>query len=316
MNYLRGHEFAEVLEREPQARIYRLGKLAHLFHLTETETRSLVPNTRWPLPVLVPGQGAAILDNQLVLGKVVRTTPVSLDDEIKAALGWETRHRRASDNSFLAKWSGEISVAVVSHVTGNPFLEIWNHLSEWRLKGSLAPLGVCFLKPPYPGLPWMPQIEFECIAPSEVREVDLMERTMADPLSLDSSGLCALRSTWWHYEMRKILGAAPFRAPFDGFFIGSGSVPNLCHPTTIALLRCLAAVRWHQLKRTRLPADIGKAEDQLKLVADNLEYGGLQTMLDELWAIAKKYNFIDFKEPPPLSAADYIPIAKSGASLN
>lgn len=311
VDYLKTHDIAEALDREPPSRVERLGQLAHMFHLTETEIAELVPNIRWPLPMLVPNEGAVILDNQFVFGQITRIAPESLNDRITNALGWGYHSDTAVDSSFLSLWRGNASIASPSLLSGAPFPEFWSNASERHLQRVLAPVGVCFLRPPYPGLPCLPQNEFQCITPSEISELDLIEQTMCDPLSLDLSGFCALRSTWWHYDMRHILAAAPFNPPFESFFIGNDSVPNRRHPITVALLRCLAAVRWHQLKESRRPADIGKAVDQLNLVAKNLHRPGVQAMLDGLWALVKQGDFLEFEEPPPLSADDFIPVSES-----
>ena len=50
-NYLSTHDIEEILNCEPAERVSRLGKLAHIFHLTEKEIVDLVPGTRWPLPM-------------------------------------------------------------------------------------------------------------------------------------------------------------------------------------------------------------------------------------------------------------------------
>lgn len=312
VTYLGKHEFAVALNHEPETRIYRLATLAYIFRLTGTEIVELVSDARWPLPVLIPNHGVVLQDKQLALGQIVRATPNYLDDEIKRALGWVPSYERRGDNRILSKWTGDVSVALLRHVSDHGVAELWNELSKWHLTTVLAPVGVRFLVPPYPGLRPLSQNEFQCIAPAEIREVDLMEQTMLDPLSLDASAWCCLRRTWWHYEMKSIVEAAPFNPPFERLFIGTDDVLNLRHPTTVALLRCMAAVRWHQLNKTRPPADIGKAEDQLKSITEHLGYGNLQYRLDRLWLLAKECKFLDLNEPPaPLSAHDYIQISAS-----
>jgi hypothetical protein len=311
VEYLKTHDIAEALDREPRSRVDRLGQLAYMFHLEGTELAELVPNVRWPLPMLVPNEGAVVLDNQLVFGQITRVAPESLNRRIADALGWGYRFERGTDNSFLSQWRGHVSIGSPRLLSDALFPDLWCNVSEWHLQRVLAPVGVSFLRPPYPGLPCLPQNEFQCITPSEIRELDLMEQTMCDPLSLELSSFCVLRRTWWHYDMRDILAAAPFNPPFESVFIGNDSVPNRLHPTAVALLRCLAAVRWHQMRKTRPPADIGKAVDQLNLVAANLRRSTAQSMLDRLWALVKDYKFLDFKEPPPLTADDFIPVSDS-----
>lgn len=310
VNYLRNHDIAEALDHEPITRIYRLSKLAHIFNLTEKEIVDLVPNAHWPVLVLSPDQGAVILDNQLELGEIVRIVPEYLNEGIRVALGWENYNRATSQENVLTKWSGEVSIASITYISGNPLVEFWTSLSQSHLNKMFAPIGIRFLKPPYPGLPPLPQYEFKIIAPSEVREGDLFERMMLDPLSLEINDLCALRCIWRHYPTRHLMEAAPFHPPFEKFFIGLNGVLNLHHPMTIALLRCAAAVRWHQLKKTRSPADIGKTGDQLRLIAENSGDRNLQPRLDELWGMMKQSEFLDLENPPPaLNDSDYIPVS-------
>lgn len=312
VDHLRKHDIIEALDREPSLRLELLGKLTTVFHLTDVEISELVPYASWPLPMLVATEGALVLDNQLVFGQITRTAPDMIKDEVGKAL-YGKDGQEAVD--FLKLWRGSASIAVTNRsFRASLGVEFWVELSERILKSLLAPAGVRFLWPPYPGLPCLPQNEFQCIRPSDIPESDLMERTMLDPLSLDLPDLCALRHRS-PYRIRDILAAAPFSSPFECFFIGEGSVPNRRHPTTVALLRCFAAVRWHQLKRSRQPVEIGRALDQFELVASRLHSRRIEASLDSLWAVVKQGRFLDFEPPPPLSDRDIIPVSESSRHM-
>lgn len=314
VNYLKKDGIAEVLNHEPTTRIDSLSKLAAIYNLSDMEIIDLVPQTHWPLPVLSSNQGAVILDNQLELGEIVRIVPESLNDFIRDSLNWGWNYGPSStvQDAILNNWSGEISIAHLSSISGKPFIEFWLNFIRFQLSKKLAPTGIRFLKPFCPGLPPLPQCEFKIIAPSKICEMDLIERTILDPVSLDPNDLCALQNLWWDYDTTSLMATAPFHPPFDKFFIGSNKVPNLNHPTTIALIRCVAAVRWHKLKKTRTPADIGRCEDQIRRIAKNLSYSDLQPMLDQLWVIIQQSEFLDLKTtPPPLQDSDYIPASET-----
>lgn len=62
------------------------------------------------------------------------------------------------------------------------------------------------------------------------------------------------------------------------------------------------------MKETRPPADIGKAVDQLKLIAGQLNRYKVQKLFGRFWALVRQCEFLDFKEPPSLSRADFIPV--------
>jgi len=313
VDYLKTHDISEAFEHEPLSRVELLGKAVHMFHLQETEVMELVPKIRWPFPMLVPNEGVVMLDNQLILGQITTTVPELMINDIRNALGWNYSMRSSEDRrKFLKLWRGDASIALLSSASMSaPYPELWCTLTKWHLEETLVPTGVRFLRPPYPGLPCLAQNEFECIEPIEIRESDLVEQTMCDPLSLDLGGFCALRRIWISHNIRPILAAAPFNSPFEDFFIGDGSVPNRRHPTTLVLLRCLAAARWHQLKKSRRPAEIGKAFDQLERVGSNLHSPRVQAMLNELWALAKEFDFLEFEQPPPLTERDFIPVSES-----
>ncbi len=309
VDHLKSNDIPRALNDGPPLRVESLGKLVHIFDLAETAVEELVPDNSWPLPMLVPNEGAVVLDNQLTLGQTIWTAPESMKRDIAAALGWGYERNTRDVTKRLSQWRGNVSIALPSSIR-KTLPETWCRMSERHLESMLAPTGVCFLHPPYPSLPWLAQSEFQCIAPLEVQESVLIEQTMCDPLSLPLEGFGALRRLWWHYHMRPILASAPFNPPFQAFFVGDGSVPNRCHPTTVALLRCLAAVRWHQLKKSRSSAAIGKAVDLLELIGSNIHGNRVQAMLDGLWALIKEFNFLDFEPPPPLTERDFVPVSE------
>ncbi|MCK4706218.1 MAG: hypothetical protein KAT90_12105 [Gammaproteobacteria bacterium] len=131
-------------------------------------------------------------------------------------------------------------------------------------------------------------------------------------LSLDANELRALRSFEWDSKMKKIVNSMPFYPPFEKFFISVDRELNFSHPVTIALLRCLTALKWQQQKKTLLPAEIGKVEDQIYQIVISLSDQKLQSKLDKLWILMKQFKIIDFKDlTPPLQDSDYIPVSES-----
>ena len=64
-----------------------------------------------------------------------------------------------------------------------------------------------------------------------------------------------------------------------------------------------------------MAADIGKAEDALKHVAENLVSRNIHSALNDLWQLMKSLGFLSFDSPPPIAAKDYIPVADSYSSM-
>lgn len=309
-NHLKDNSFAEVLECDAHTRLLGLAKLAVIYHFTQEEMVNFVPYTQWPLPMLYPNQGTGIKDNQLEAGKTIYQTPTFLVSYVALSLGWGGLFTSRLDLDVLNKWEGNPSFTLNTSFNHSPLLEIWMSMSEWFLKRTLAPIKVLFLRPPYPGLPPLQQVEFQCVEKTEINEDELIEKIIADPASLDPNCLCAMRSLWWEHHLKPIIDATPFEPPYESFFIGDDKILNLRHTTSIALLRCCAAIRKHKKQKSIAPANIGLIEDRLKQVADNLHAKNLQRLLKRLWETVKEINLLELGEVPPLRDTDYAPVSK------
>jgi hypothetical protein len=302
---LRSAEITDALKFHPAERLDRLAKLALVFHLSEQEVADLVSIDHWPLAMLFPDRGADISAIALRAGQRTRTVPKSLKDFVTHSIGWQRWSRQSDEKIILTKWTGKQSIADLGGIGLPDLIQLWAQLGNWRLGRILAPVGVRFLTPPYPGLAALEQMEFQCIEPAEVNELTLWEQTMNDPLSLNYETLCALRRQWWPLELEHIQHAAPFLSPFEKYF-ASSKLLNFRHPITVALIRCAAAVRWHQLKKSRDPAVIGIAEDTLK--ATQPLSPQFENECEQLWTVMRDSKIIDIKPlPPPVKKTDFVP---------
>lgn len=303
---LRSGEIAECLKLAPYARFQALAKLSVMFQLSEHDLAEIVPLDKWPVPALLPGAGASFVDRAFAPGDKIMGVPAGLSRGMADEFGG-SRLVFDSENSsaYLKGWAGPECIAPKLESASRDYLDLWGWFSKWRLDMVLAPVQVHFVSNAYPGLPFLEQTEFVCIAPQKVNETEAWEQAMADPLTLSPAARQILRAGWWGREMDTLQNAAPFAPPFDRFYCGSASI-NLRHPTGRALFRCAAAIRLHRITGRGDAATMGRLDDLLQNAVVDPD------RCAPLWAEMERTKLLaGFTPPPVLTRDDYIPRAEN-----
>jgi hypothetical protein len=272
-NRIANHQLPGMLAMSVLPRIQEISKLAHLYHLTSKEIVTLVPSEKWPLPVIISIDGAQIQDQALSQGCKFWAVPESISEYIDPALGLKSWSKIDSESAqaVLQMWRSETSIytpeGYESHYAGDQMMSFWLSLVGFHFARVLRPCVRRFVKPQYPGLPLISQMQFVYTGTVSITESQSAEAIMLDPLTMNGDAKIGFRSLWWTKEARIFAEAVPFEPPFDKFFAGSAGELNLEHPLTQLLVRCAAATRWGRLTKPRRSAEIGMAEDQLNIVA-------------------------------------------------
>lgn len=308
LNYLRENEFEKAHLLEPSARIMRLTKLALHYCMTYEELITLVPLDSMPLPVLSSDGKGLVSEVPLTKSNTILKVPTDIARAVYVQLGWSTSKSESSLLSIITRWKGEAAI-VFNSEPGNELCALWMAFIEWLLGVITTPTGVRFLKAPLQGLAPIPQHEYIIVEQRNIDKMTLLEAAIVDPLRLNAEQRCSLRqSSVMDYKLKVIADAVPFAAPFENCFAWGDRYLNLNHPTTCALFRCVAALQLHKRKKTMPAMILGKVEDTLNIINNNL---GSPTILGEklteFWALVKEYGLIELHETPPSpTASDYV----------
>ena len=310
LNYLKNNEIQKALSQSPIVRKCSLAKLALFYRLTIEDIRYLISSIEWPVDFLDPVENTITLDNKITYGVKIFKAPDFLCGDSYI----QPEYRR--NKNIIANWSGEQCIKLSRDHSAKYFEDIWDNITYSYLQRRLAPVGIRFLKPPFPGLHPIQQEEYIFIEPEKINEMDLAERMMCDPLSLQPKDYCNMSMSFSFKATDKLLKAAPYYPPYDSYFTGENSVPNLNHPVTIFLLRCVASVKLHQLKNTLSAIVIGELSDFISRTCENLSHRNTQAHLDKLWNLAKENELFELSSSlKPLQEEDYIPYSKNSTFM-